>query len=384
MKIVNSLKYRLRLFFALKVKTPVVIFQSDDWGMVRAPKNKSFIPIFGEPKIWAYDQLESVDELELLYDVLSNYKDSNDNHPFIEANFIVSNPDFEATKKNDYKRLILTPISQFTELLTTWRKGVNKRLFFPQYHGRLHFNKEKMLQMIQHDSVSRKIFDLHFHGGINNYKKGGLSLHSEYQKWEDGSELPLEELVTWIEEGKIHFYNAFGYYPKSTIAPQYVFTPTTARAFEKTNFEVLQGTNMQMYKANNQIITTHTPTGNQLANHLIAIGRNVKFEPSRGVDKWKYERAIESCKNLIRHNIPIIIDSHRINYVGEFAEEGREELNKLLNDLIGLGCVFLSSVEFAEAINNRGLYKEFGTNKDKKITIYNNTSLTKGIRKKLY
>ena len=383
MSIKSRIKSRLRLLTALKCKQPIVIFQSDDWGMVRSPLNKDFITDYGEPKIWAYDQLESVEELELLYQVLYKYKDANGYHPLIEANFIVSNPDFIATKEVDYQSIILKPITQSPDLIKKWNEGITKRIFIPQYHGRLHFNYGKMLEMIQNDTTSKEIFDLHFHGGLNNYKHGGWALHSEYQKWENGYEMLPEQLRRWLNSGIFDFHKAFGYFPKSTIAPQYVFTPTTAKAFAEVGFKVIQGTNMQMYKKNNKKITRHLPTGSRYYKGLVALSRNIKFEPARGNRDWKYETAINKCKTLINNNIPIIIDSHRINYVGKFAEEGRKELDKLLDGLTKMGCIFLSSEEFGEAIMNDGVYGEFGTQKKRKIQFANNSKIAQLIRNQI-
>lgn len=383
MNIKGRIKSRLRLLTALKCKQPIVIFQSDDWGMVRSPENKDFITNYGEPKIWAYDQLESVDELELVYQILSKYKDGNQNHPVIEANFIVSNPDFSATKEASYQSIILKPITQYPELIKKWNEGIKKRMFIPQYHGRLHFNYDKMLNMIQNHTISQKIFDAQLHGGVNNYKKGDWALHSEYQKWEDGSELPYKQLLQWINAGVSDFHSAFGYFPKSTIAPQYVFTPTTARAFAELGFKSVQGTNLQMYKKKNRKVSKNIPTGSTYYQGLIAISRNVKFEPSRGNIDWKYEAALRKCMGLIKKDIPIIIDSHRINYVGKFGEEGREDLDKLMGDLTKLGCMFLTSEEFVEAITNNGIYHEFGTNKKQNIEFTNNSKMTRLIRNQL-
>ena len=213
--------------------------------------------------------------------------------------------------------------------------------------------------------------------------ENGSVLHSEYQKFDDGSEWPYNKLLKWIELGVSDFYNAFGYYPKSTIAPQYVFTPTTAKAFTEMGFKSIQGTNMQMYKKHKVIKSNNIPTGSTYYTGLIALSRNLKFEPSRGNIEWKYEVAIEKCKLLINKNIPVIIDSHRINYVGKFAKEGREELDKLMNSLTDLGCVFLSSAEFTEAIINEGIYQEFGTHKKRKIEFINNSKIIQLIRNQI-
>ena len=60
-----------------------------------------------------------------------------------------------------------------------------------------------------------------------------------------------------------------------------------------------------------------------------------------------------------------------------------EELDSLLGALTNMGCIFLSSEEFGEAIMNDGVYREFGTQKKQKIQFANNSKIVKLIRNQI-
>ena len=336
----------------------MVIFESDDWGLWRSPEDKSKLESFGEPKIWGYDQLESVAELESFYRIFEKFTCSDGHHPFAEANFVISNPDFQATAANGYNEIILRPISYEKERLVKWKEGLARKVFLPQYHGRLHFNYRRMLDALVNDPVSRKIFEAGIHGGMNNYTEGKWGLHSEYLDWSTGT-VP-ENLRQWTLSGLDIFEEVFGYRAKSTVAPQYIFTPGMTSVFREANITCIQGTNMQLYKTNDGTeYKLNLPNGSEHYNSIVGISRNVKFEPARGVPSWDVDAALVSASKLIRQHIPVIIDSHRINYVGQFAEEGRAKLERLLEGLIRQKVRFMSSFELAEAIRNNGQYTRF-------------------------
>ena len=358
MEPLKKVRARLRNWSQVRFREPVVIFESDDWGLWRSPEDKSALESFGEPKIWGYDQLESVDELEAFYSVFEKYTDSLGNRPFAEANFVISNPDFQATTSNHYREIVLKSISTEKEKLPKWKDGIRRKVFLPQYHGRLHFNYQRMLNALVTDPLSRKIFEAGIHGGMNNFTEGKWGLHSEYLDWSSGA-VP-DNIRDWTHAGFDHFEKVFGYRAKSTVAPQYIFTPGMTGIFREAGVSCIQGTNMQLYKSvNGSEHKRNLPNGSAHYDSLIGISRNVKFEPSRGVAAWNAESALSNVKRLVAGNIPVIIDSHRINYVGRFANDGRKHLERLLDGLVKLNVRFMASFELAEAITNTGQYTEF-------------------------
>lgn len=92
-----------------KLKQKVLVFESDDWGAVRIPNIdvRNFLWEKGLAKrtdpFSKFYTLESSDDYQALFNVLSNFKDKKGNHPIITANFILNNPDFNAIEMADFE-----------------------------------------------------------------------------------------------------------------------------------------------------------------------------------------------------------------------------------------------------------------------------------------
>ncbi|WP_010663979.1 hypothetical protein [Marinilabilia salmonicolor] len=370
-QLIKRLKGRVRHWSNVRFEEPIVVFESDDWGMWRAPAEKSLISKLGTPKVWAFDQLETSSELKDFFELLMQYHDSTGRNPKIVANFITSMPDFEATIQNGFTELCLKPISGFSDQIkSSWLSGVEAEVFVPQYHGRLHFNAERLLQDLQENEKSRLIFEAHWNGGLNNLKEGGWRLHSEYMEWENNINYSPQQIKDWISKGVEEFKAVFDFSPLSTIAPQYILPPSICHQFNELGFTTLQGMNLQIFKKKNKKKYRNLPIGSRLYPGLVGLGRNVKFEPARNVVGWKAEAALANAHRLIESRIPVIIDSHRINYVGSFRETGLKELRFLLDNLTKkLNVQFLTSFELAEAIKNDGWYTDFFSGMKNKLTL---------------
>jgi hypothetical protein len=76
----------------------------------------------------------------------------------------------------------------------------------------------------------------------------------------------------------------------------------------------------------------------------------------------------------INKGIPAVLDTHRLNYIGKFAEHSRAQLKQLLDELTKIPNVrFLTSPELGEAISNTGLYTDVFTGKKVQLTPLDST-----------
>ena len=86
----------------------IVVFESDDWGSIRMPSREVYEKCLkaGYPvdrnAYERFDSLESNEDLELLFETLSKFKDQHGNHPVITANCLVVNPDFKKIRESGY------------------------------------------------------------------------------------------------------------------------------------------------------------------------------------------------------------------------------------------------------------------------------------------
>lgn len=95
----------------------IIVIESDDWGSIRMPSLDVFhkmaslgLDVVGR----CYnenDSLATKEDLSLLFDVLSHYKDFKGNSPKITANICVANPDFERIRASGFTSYFYEPFT---------------------------------------------------------------------------------------------------------------------------------------------------------------------------------------------------------------------------------------------------------------------------------
>src|SRR5690606_1901624 len=86
----------------------IIVIESDDWGSIRMPSRDVYERLLKkgirvDKSVYnKYDTIASVDDFEHLFEVLSQFKDINNNNPIITANTIVANPDFYEIRKSNF------------------------------------------------------------------------------------------------------------------------------------------------------------------------------------------------------------------------------------------------------------------------------------------
>ena len=83
----------------------IVVIESDDWGSVSMPSLEAYnrllaagVPV-DKSSFTQFDSLESEEDLNELFNVLTKYRDFKGNHPCITACAVVANPDFDKIAK---------------------------------------------------------------------------------------------------------------------------------------------------------------------------------------------------------------------------------------------------------------------------------------------
>jgi hypothetical protein len=341
---------------------PVVIFESDDWGLDRRPCSE-FLRPYGEPSSWADEQIETPEDLARLYEVLDSHRDAAGRPACFTANFIVGNPDFEAISREHFTNYYDIPIGQDEELKRQWIAGMERRVLYPQYHGRTHFWPEAWLRDLR-DSIpgAREMFNERYHGGIALLKKQGWRYHSEYTDWKTGKQRDSDELMDWLKVGIGYFQQLFGFFPRSTIASHFVLTPEIASAWHAVGGQFVQGTGLRIVRLSGggKHFVTHA-LGERSPEGLLLMRRTVKFEPRLGKSSYDKDGALREAEHCFRSNIPVIIDTHRINYTGRWRDDSLRSLDSFLKELQVYRPRFLTSVEIGEAIDRNGQYQDVWT-----------------------
>jgi len=368
LKIISLINYHLRHFAHYRFEEPVLVFESDDWGKVAGREDGIYPPEFGTRTDWSYDRLENEDELEALYTMLESFKNDFERTPAFTANFIVSNPNFERTKHEGFQELYLQPVDEtFPQLHKKWLDGIQRGVFYPQYHGRLHYNAKRYLDALQTDEKTRFLFEQGINGGMENFSETQHALHSEYFQAE--KENRVIGLKDWIEQGLRDFERIFKLKSTSTIAPNYYIHPADLETVANCGFKYLQAGNKILYTQQGIEKSLNYPQGTRYNKNLTILARNHKFEPNRGKKQWQAEFSIGAAKYWFKTGAPAVIDTHRFNYVSRFAEPSRDSLKRFLEAMCEVKNLrILTTPELGEAMTNNGRYTDVFTGGLKTLT----------------
>jgi len=347
-----SIKQKLRPYYVnvrgWRTARKIVVIESDDWGSIRMPSAKAYKKCLAagfrvdENPYEKYDSLASNDDLELLFDLLSGYKDSCGKNPVITANSLVANPDFEKIRDSNFEHYFFEPISKTFDrypmhdrCLELWREGLAGDLFFMQSHGREHLNVSKFMNALRREDPDALFgFNLQIPGGMSRDGSGTCNHYIEALIYDTEADKKLKLEI--ILEGLELFETAFGYRSESFIPPNYIWSPDFDENVSHRGVDFYQG-NRKMKEPAENGLKLHTRTlGEKNRFGQTYLVRNAVFEPT--LQKKKNKDPVQDCLRQINAaflmNKPAIICSHRINYVGFLDTKNRDANLIQLKDLI--------------------------------------------------
>jgi hypothetical protein len=163
----------------------------------------------------------------------------------------------------------------------------------------------------------------------------------------------------------------FGRRPSSTIAPHYIFSPRTEKAWRKAGLRFIQGGNYQVLRGDDRghgnFWVSHA-MGEKSPSGLRYLRRSVRFEPRPERRHQGIAAALPGIRLCFEQNIPAVLDTHRVNYTGQYREGGLRALNELLDALKPLRPRFLTTSEIGEAIEHGGRYRDIVTREERSLT----------------
>ena len=166
--------------------------------------------------------VETSSDLDELFDLLSRL---NSGHPspkqvVITPFWVVAGPDYDSMRDSgcpgrascSYRELwwhnssggpARSPYER-GDLRARYRKGFQKGLWHPEYHGRSHFDTSAWVGYLRaEDAVTSWYFNnglTYYHYGFRNSSSGSFhSTHSEYLSDDRSYQKDLEELTRWVE-----------------------------------------------------------------------------------------------------------------------------------------------------------------------------------------
>ena len=351
----------------------IVVIESDDWGSVYMSTGEALFELsslgfnLNNNHFLNFDCLESNDDLEMLYDVLSKHKDSTGRTPVMTGVNVIANPDFEKIKANGFSQYEYELFTQTCKkykgrdrVYDLWKEGIRKRLFFPVFHGREHLNVQRWMKLLKMNNQSIKTI---FEYGIPVVDKG---IHGEKIPdlraafdIDDVQDLPYlkEVIITGLHE----FENLYGFRSK-------FFIPTNGPF--NNSLEIVLYENGIKYIGTGKI-NIEPLGGGKYGKAFRYIGkrnrfgqlfltRNCFFEPS----SWEFSKnkdwnndCLKEIETAFRWKKPATISTHRVNYAGSINPENRsnglKKLDLLLSQIIKCWpeVEFMTSEELGDFIS---------------------------------
>ncbi len=330
------------------INRKIVVIESDDWGSIRMSSKDVYEKLLRKGihvdnlAFNRYDALASESDLKALFEVLQSVKDKNGNPAIITANTIVANPDFDKIKASNYSEYYYEP---FTETLKRypehsgafelWKKGIAENVFRPQFHGREHLNVTRWMKALKNNVGNVR---LAFEMGMYDLSEGNKITADSYMdtlNFENEDELEFQKKS--IEEGLDLFEQIFGYRSKTFIAPCYIWDSKLNSVLAENGVKALQGGWFQL-KPKVGILHKFRKefhyTGERNKNNQCYIVRNVSFEPSINSSSSIIDEVLERMEFIFRMKKPVIISTHRLNFIGFIDSENRQRNLTIFAELL--------------------------------------------------
>lgn len=330
----------------------IVVIESDDWGAIRMPNKKvrdrllSKYPQYFNSPYYRYDTLANQDDLTALFEVLESVKDKNGKHPIITANSIMANPDFEKIQRDSFQKYhyekFTTTLENYypSNVFSLWKEGMQRAVFFPQLHGREHVDVERWMKVLKDgNEVYHDIFSKNMYAVDYDYSSSKKNLTAAL---DCASEEEAYQKAEFVGNGCDIFKNTFGFYSKSFIAPSYTWNEKIENKLIEYEVEYLQGIRIQKVPTHEQATYQYTKhfLGEKNDKGQVYLIRNVFFEPSLSTTSMdvSLQEAMTRIKWSFRFGLPVIISSHRLNFIGAIDESNRtknlDALGRLLNNMM--------------------------------------------------
>lgn len=347
--IVQKLKSNYVNFRGWSTRRKIIVIESDDWGAIRMPSREVYDKFLNEgyPVNKHYfaknDCLESNEDLELLFEVLSKHKDKNGQPAVITANAVVANPDFKKIAENNkqsYEYELITETYKsypnHDRVMRMWiDEGIGNKLLWPQYHGREHLNVEKWMKVINSDSKAEQLaFETKTLLGmkIPGEKANNFNYMAAFEYTNPEQMKQIEEITY---NGLDIFNDLFGFTSKTFVASCGVQGSHIDSVLAEKGVKYHQNGHQFRPMGNGIIKAEQKMWGQKNVHGQTYWRRNATFETSQDPDKDWVDSCMANIHSAFMWNKPAVINSHRVNYSGGIFVENRDNTLRQLDKLLG-------------------------------------------------
>lgn len=369
----QTLFNHIKNIYGWKTNRKIVVISVDDYGNVRldSKKARAALNAAGVNKaLNRFDQLDTLetrDDLEMLFEILSSVKDKNGRPAVFTPFALPCNIDFEKMASENYEQyhyeLLPETYAKLSEqqpnayqgAWALWQEGIDKGLMKPQFHGREHFNLK-----VFEEKLFKRDFEVltnlknRSYTSISNPGYATIKITAAFDFWKYQENKDFEHI---IKDGLARFEEVYGYKSTHFNSPGGREHPVIHGFLKEMGVNYLD---TLFIKNEHQGEETYKKvlnwTGKKNAIGQTYQVRNVVFEPTESIRNNWIDFSLKQVETALFWNRPAIISSHRVNFGGHIdpanRKKGLEDLKTLLTQIVKKWpeVEFLSSEELGDLI----------------------------------
>lgn len=336
----------------IRTKRKIVVFKSDDWGSVRIRSKEDQKELIKKGlkitnRFDQYDSLETNDDLEMLFEVLTKYKDQYGNHPVITAVTNVANPDFTRIQDSAFKEYFFETIDRTYQrypdsdrVMRLVQEGIRNKIFIPQSHGREHVQVNWWMRELSiENSPARKYFENEFFfipscDLLHTYRNRDLSAAFDVL---DKNDLEVQKEI--IYSGLDIFEQLFRYKSTTFTPPAMFYSPSIEISLFQKGIKWLDvGRIFKVPMPDGSEKWQVNYLGRKKKSGLKVLVRNAMFEPNISETDNGVSRCLYDIERAFSVGQPAIISNHRVSFIGRLdvsnRNKGLRALNMLLSKIV--------------------------------------------------
>lgn len=329
-----------------------ILFLSDDWGSVRIKSKIDQAALIEkglkiESRFDQFDALETNEDLELLFEVLTKYKDYKGNHPCITAVTNVANPDFKKIKDDNFQNYHYETIEETynrypksDKVLKLALEGIQNKIFIPQSHGREHLQINWWMEELQHkQSFVSNFFENEFFFMNQKYLQNPKRNRDLVAAFDLINQRDLNLQKDIVLSALDIFYDLYKFNSKMFTPPALFYNPQIEESLNRGGVELIDVS--RLFKVP-QTDGTERWQFNYLSRKkrsgLRVLVRNAMFESNISQSDSAVDRCLHDIEQAFKLRQPALISNHRACFVGRIDKDNRKkgliELDLLFSRII--------------------------------------------------
>lgn len=356
-----------------KTNRKIVCIFIDDFGSIRTKDKNAYLNLkkaglnMDSNRYAKFDTLASTEDLQMLFETLTSVKDYNGKYACLTPFVNIANPDFDKIKENNFTTYYREP---FTETLrkygtshegsfALWKEGIANNIFHPAYHGTEHINVKRFMEQLQGKQKSTML-------GFDNESVCVPRFDNEPKFNRDSTVFYIEKkeenesLKQDIKTGMKMFEDILGYRSKQFTPGAGCYSPLLDITLKEEGIHYINANRYYPYPlGDNQFVKKFLFNGKSNTLGQKYVVRNCVFEPYLDnciPNKNAISNCIKNIEAAFLLHAPVIISTHRVNFVGSLDSEHRNDsisqLKILLNEIVKRwpNVEFMNGDEMCETI----------------------------------